>query len=254
MGNNTTKLTTKIAKTETDRVTIRGLDLVDEIIGKLSFVEMVYFLCSGERPSAAQARVLDACLVTLMEHGWTPSSIVTRLMIDSVPEESQVAIASGLLSLGSVFAGTSEGCAKLLELAVQSGKPLQPHFAEVVSAHRSIGQTIPGFGHPQHKPDDPRSGKLLDIARAAGFDGAYVAALRELGRAVDAAAGKHITINATGVIGALLLEIGLSTGVMRGLAVVSRSAGLIGHVVEERETHSARHIWRLAEEHVPYKP
>jgi citrate synthase len=74
-----------------------------------------------------------------------------------------------------------------------------------------------------------------------------------LGHTVDAAAGKHVTINATGAIGALLLEIGLAPGVMRGLAVVSRSGGLIGHIVEERETHAARHIWQLAEENIPYE-
>lgn len=254
MTESAVNMTTRIAKTEAVGVTIRGLDLVRDIIGEMGFVEMVYFLCSGRRPEAGQTRVLDACLVTLMEHGWTPSSIIARLMIDSVPDESQVAIASGLLSLGSVFAGTSEDCAKLLEAAVEGGQPLDGYFAAVVSAHRSAKRPVPGFGHPQHRPDDPRTGRLLEIGREAGFHGVYVEALLALGRAVDAAAGRHVTINATGAIGALLLEIGLSTGVMRGLAVVSRSAGLVGHVVEERDTHAARHIWHLAETSIAYEP
>jgi citrate synthase len=247
-------ITTKIAKTEAHAVTIRGLDLVQDIIGQCSFVEMVYFLSSGTKPNPQQIRVLDACLVTLMEHGWTPSSIVARLMIDSVPDESQVAMASGLLALGSVFAGTSEACAKILEAAVAAPEPIDDYFTGLVARYRAEKRLIPGFGHPQHKPDDPRTGKLLSVGQEAGFDGRYVHALRRLAVAVDAAAGKHITINATGAIAALLLEIGLSPGIMRGLAVVSRAAGLIGHLVEEKQTHAARHIWHLAETGIPYEP
>jgi citrate synthase len=244
---------TRIAKTEAGGVTIRGLDLVDEIIGELNFTQMLYFLCAGKMPLANQTRVLDACLVTLMEHGWTPSSLIARLMIDSVPEESQVAIASGLLALGSVFAGTSEGCAQILKEGLERGGDLDDYCAEVVRTHRETKKPLPGFGHPQHRPDDPRSAKLLAVGKASSLEGHHIDLLLRLGRAVDAAAGKHITINATGVIGALLLEIGLEPGVMRGLSVVSRSGGLIGHIVEERSSHSARHIWHLAEENIPYE-
>lgn len=254
MEDNGKSVSTRIAHTTAAGVTIRGLDLVDDIIGTMSFVEMVYFLCSGRKPSVEAVRVLDACLVTLMEHGWTPSSIISRFMIDSVPDEPQVAIASGLLALGNVFAGTSESCAKLLATAVYSGEPLDQHFGRVVQAHRNSKTPVPGFGHPQHKPDDPRTERLLEVGRKNGFSGNYVNALRKLAHAVDAAAGRHITINATGAIAALLLEIGLSAGVMRGLAVISRSAGLVGHIVEERETHASRHMWHLTEENIRYEP
>ncbi len=254
MNENQRNVSTRIAHTTPAGVTIRGLDLVDHIIGKMSFVEMVYFLCSGRKPTPEAARVLDACLVSLMEHGWTPSSIISRFMIDSVPDEPQVAIATGLLALGNVFAGTSENCAKILEQAVRSGEPLDSTFSRVVQAHRASKIPVPGFGHPQHKPDDPRTERLLEVGRENGFSGPYVDALRKLAQAIDAAAGRHVTINATGAIAALLLEIGLSTGVMRGLAVVSRSAGLVGHIVEERENHASRKIWHLTEENIRYEP
>lgn len=245
-------VTTAIAAANREGVTIRGLDLVDDIIGKLTFTEMTYFLCAGNLPNAAQTRVLDACLVTLMEHGWTPSSIIARMMADSVPEDSQVAIAAGLLSLGPIFAGTAEDCARLLKLGVEA--PDQDMFcADTVRDLRSRRAPIPGFGHPLHKPDDPRTPRLLEVAKEAGVDGAYVELLMRLGRAVDDEFGKHITINATGAIGALLLEIGLEPGVMRGLAVVSRASGLIGHVVEEHRTHAARAIWSFAEHEIPYE-
>ncbi|HVR90590.1 MAG TPA: citryl-CoA lyase [Novosphingobium sp.] len=244
-------VTTAIAAANPDGITVRGLDLVDDIIGKLGFTEMTYFLCAGVLPTPAQTRVLDACLVTLMEHGWTPSSIIARVMADSVPEDSQVAIAAGLLSLGSIYAGTSESCAKLLKAGADA-PDLDAFCAETVRELRSRRAAIPGFGHPLHKPDDPRTPRLLAVAKEAGVAGKYVDLLVRLGRAVDASFGKHITINATGAIGALLLEIGLEPGVMRGLAVVSRASGLIGHVVEEHRTHAARALWAFAEHEIPY--
>ena len=248
-----TAFKTKIATADATSITVRGLDLVSDIIGEMSFTELQYFLCTSRRPTAQQVKVLDACLVTLMEHGWTPSSIIARMMIDSVPEESQVAIASGLLAMGSVFAGTAEGCAKILQEGIAAGGDLDAYCDKVVAEHRQARKPLAGFGHPLHKPDDPRSIKLFAVGRAAGLEGKYLDLLERLGKSMDKAAGKHISINATGVLGALLLEIGLEPGVMRGLAVVSRAGGLIGHITEERETHTARHIWHLAEEHIPYE-
>jgi citrate synthase len=244
---------TRIAKTEQHGVTVRGLDLVDDIIGEMTYTQMLYFLCTGRQPDERQVRILDACLVTLMEHGWTPSSLISRMMIDSVPDEAQVAIASGLLALGPVFAGTSEGCAMILRDGVEQGGDLDAYCAEVVRAHRMLRKPIPGFGHPEHKPDDPRSIKLFAVARKVGVDGKYLDLLQRLGKAVDAAAGKHITINATGAIGALLLEIGLPPSVMRGISVASRAGGLIGHIEEERSNHTARYIWHLADQNIPYQ-
>ncbi|MEG3126123.1 citryl-CoA lyase [Sphingomonas sp. GB1N7] len=248
----TSGITTAIAAARAEGVTIRGLDLVDDIIGRLGFTEMTYFLCAGVLPTPAQTRVLDACLVTLMEHGWTPSSIIARVMADSVPEDSQVAIAAGLLSLGPIYAGTSEACAKLLQKGVDSPDP-DLFCIETVRELRGRRASVPGFGHPLHKPDDPRTARLLAVAEEVGVSGRYVDLLQRLGRAVDATFGKHITINATGAIGALLLEIGLEPGVMRGLAVVSRASGLIGHVVEEHRTHAARALWSYAEHEMPYE-
>lgn len=248
----TSGVTTRIASARPEGVTIRGLDLVDDIIGKLGFTEMTYFLCAGVLPTPPQTRVLDACLVTLMEHGWTPSSIIARVMADSVPGDSQIAIAAGLLSLGPIYAGTSEACATLLRAAVAAPDP-DLFCAETIRELRSRRAPVPGFGHPLHKPDDPRTARLLAIARETGVAGRHVEMLERLGRSVDLHFGRHITINATGAIAALLLEIGLEPGVMRGLAVVSRASGLIGHIVEEHRTHAARAIWSFAEHEIPYE-
>lgn len=247
------ELHTRIATSDTSSITIRGKDLVTELIGEHGFTETLYFLICDRFPTAAEAKVLDACLVTLMEHGFTPSSLITRLMIDSVPDEIQVAMASGLMAIGGVFAGTMEGCARILIQAAEREGDLDAFCREVVQAHRASKTPLPGFGHPFHKPDDPRTPRLFAVAERAGVSGRYIRLLKTLGQHVDQSFGKHLTINATGAIAALLLEIGIPASVMRGIAVVSRSGGLIGHIQEERDTRSARAIWKLAEDNIPYR-
>jgi citrate synthase len=248
-----TDMKTHIGHSTPDRVVVRGHDLSRDLIGKRDFVEMLYFLSLKRFPNPAQLRVLNACLVTLMEHGWTPSSIIARMTADSVPEEMQVAMASGVLVMGSVFAGTTEGCARILETGLKRGGDRDAYCRDVVEEHRATKKPVPGFGHPVHKPIDPRVVTLLAMADELKLDGGYVPLLKQLSAEVDRQAGKHVTLNATGAMAALLLEIGFPPDIMRGLSVVARAAGLIGHIVEERETHSARKIWNLAEEHIPYE-
>jgi citrate synthase len=244
---------THIAKSDATSITIRGENLVEDLIGKKTFSEMIYFLIRGHHATAAETRVLDACLVTLMEHGFTPSALVTRVVTDAVPNQVQVAMAAGLLTIGEVFVGTMEGCAALLAQGI--GSPDTEVFcAQVAREHLAARKPIPGFGHPFHKPDDPRSPRLFRVAREAGIAEPYINLLEELSRAVDREAGRHLTINATGAIAALLLGIGISPDIMRAVAVISRCGGLAGHILEERATGSARVIWSLTERNIPYEP
>ena len=243
--------TTKISHHTTDAIYVRGASLVDDLIGKLTFTEMMYFQLLGARPTPAQAKILDAVLVTLMEHGLTPSAIATRLIYDSCPEAVQAAVAAGLLGVGSTFIGTMEGCAANLEEIISSEN--QANTAKTIAQRfRAAKRPIPGFGHPHHRPDDPRSPRLLAIAEEAGVPGRHIRALRLLAAEVDAAWGRHLTINATGAIAALLGEIGVPREVARGIAVVSRAAGLVGHIREEQTDPSARHIWDVVVQNVPY--
>lgn len=246
-------ISTTIATSDATSVTVRGQDLVGDLIGKRSFTEMTYFLSCGRFPSPGETRVLDACLVTLMEHGFTPSSIITRLMIDSVPEEIQVAMAGGLLAIGSVFAGTMEGCARLILQAAEREGDLDAFCREAVADHKARKAALPGFGHPIHRPDDPRTPALFAVAAEAGMEGRFIRLLQRIGEEVDRITRRHLTINATGAIGALLLEIGMSPDVMRGVAVISRAGGLVGHVEEERRTRSARKIWTDTQANFPYE-
>ena len=245
------KPTTRIARHTTDAIYVRGASLVDDLIGKLTFTEMMYFQLLGERPTPAQTRILDAVLVTLMEHGLTPSAIASRLIYDSCPEAIQAAVAAGLLGVGSTFIGTMEGCAANLDEIISSENQLST-AKTIAQGFRSAKRPIPGFGHPHHKPDDPRSPRLLAIAEEAGVPGRHIRALRLLAVEVDAAWGRHLTINATGAIAALLAEIGVPAQIARGIAVVSRAAGLVGHIREEQLDPSARHMWEVVADAVPY--
>jgi citrate synthase len=145
-----------------------------------------------------------------------------------------------------------EGCAALLAQGVNEADP-DAWCRRVVVEHRQRKEAVPGFGHKLHRPDDPRTPPLLRVARENGLDGRYVQLLQKLSTIIDETAGRHVTINATGALAALLLEIGIPPEIVRAIAVVSRSAGLVGHILEEQETDSARHLVKLARETIPYQ-
>lgn len=244
--------TTSIALSTKDDVFIRDKSLCHQLIGGLTFTEMLFFGILGEVPSKAETRVLDACLVTLMEHGLTPSALATRLIYSSAPEAMQAAVAAGLSGVGSVFVGTTEACGALIERLLQAETSLDDEALAVAREHREAGLPLPGFGHPQHKPDDPRSKRLLDLAEHEGVAGEHVRAVRALSAAIDNVYGKHITLNATGAIAALLGDCRVPVAIMRGFALIARSAGLVAHVREEQQKPAMRAIWEAAERAVPY--
>jgi citrate synthase len=244
--------TTAICHSTTDAIYVRGANLVDDLIGQLSFTEMILFQLLGERPTRTQTVLLDAVLVTLMEHGLTPSVIAARLIYDSAPEALQSAVAAGVLGVGSTFIGTMEGCSALIEEMLAAPEGVQARAAQIADRHRAQRRPMHGFGHPHHKPDDPRSPRLFALAQREGVAGRHIAALQALSKEVDRAWGRHLTINATGAIAALLGEIGIPQPIMRGIAVISRAAGLVGHILEERRQPAARFIWETVEDAIAY--
>lgn len=239
---------TRIATSTATSITIRGEDLCQALIGNVSFTEMMWLVIFGTRPTPAQVAIADACMVTLMEHGLTPSAITTRLIYGSSPEAMQGAVAAGLLGVGSRFVGTVEGCAALLARLTAAVDP-------AAEAERVVAEVspIPGFGHDLHVPDDPRPAALFAVARAHGVAGAHVAALELLAAALDRKKQKHITINATGAIAAVLADAGVPAEIMRGFALVARCGGLIGHIHEEQRDPSMRVLWHAGENSVPYR-
>lgn len=243
---------TSIATETADDVLVRGKGLCRELIGKLTFTEMIFFQILARLPTPAETAVVDGCLVSLMEHGLTPSALATRLVYSSAPEALQGAVAAGLMGVGSLFAGTMEGCAALLERMLAAADGPEVAARRIAEEHRAAGTPIPGFGHPTHKPDDPRSIRLFELARAQGVAGRHLAAVHTLSRVIDETYGKHITINATGAIAAVLGDCGVPAEIMRGFAVITRCAGLVGHVHEEQRKPAMRVIWEAGSRAVPY--
>ncbi|MGH8784993.1 MAG: citryl-CoA lyase [Cupriavidus necator] len=222
-------------------------DLVEDLIGKASFVDVFMKQTFGQRPSPAERAVVDAVLITLMEHGMTPSVIAARMVYSSSPENLQAGVAAGLLAVASRFVGTMEPAAELLQQIVAAGDGGPALARRIAQDYRSRREALPGFGHHLHRPDDPRAIALLDLARRVGTHGRHCEALETLAAEVDAAAGRHITINATGAVAALLGDIGVAPALMRGFAVLSRAAGLVAHIAEEQREPSGRFIWDLVD-------
>lgn len=244
--------TTSLATSTAEDVFIRDQSLCHELIGKLSFTEMAFFLVLGRKPTESQRAVVDACLVTLMEHGLTPSAITTRLTYTSAPEAMQAAVAAGLMGVGSLFAGTMEGSALLLDRIVAAGEASEAEAETIAREHREARLPLPGFGHPLHKPDDPRALRLLELVDEHRLTGDHTRALRALSRAVDRVYAKHITINATGAIAAALGDCGVPQRIMRGFALISRCAGLVAHIHEEQEKPALRALWEAGERAILY--
>lgn len=233
-----TEPTTRIGSptSDTERFRMRGKNVLTEVLGKKSFSETFFFIVTGREPGAGEVRIFDSCLVVLMDHGITPMALVARMVEDAVPTDIQVPVAAGILMVGNRFAGTMAGCGQILQDCKAAGGDSRAWLADKVAAERAQKRFIPGFGHPYYKPDDPRAARLFEIAQENGASGEYIALVKMLGEEVDKAAGRHLTLNVTAALGAILSEIGFPVEVMRACSVVGRAAGLVAHVLEEKSS------------------
>lgn len=241
-----------------DRIVVRGQDLCEDLLGKIDLGGMAFLEITGRRPNAREAELFNALLVTLVEHGMTPQAIATRLIHMAAPEALQGAVAAGLLGVGSVFAGGAEQVARFLQDALQDtalkdkpgGGDLAAMADAIVDDHARRKVPVPGIGHPTHKDGDPRTPVLFAIAERNGFRGRYVALMEEVGRAAQRRLGRALPINVTGAMGALLSELGFPWRLCRGVAVIGRAIGLVGHLSEEMRNPVAREIWERTEHEV----
>src|SRR5437879_10440494 len=160
-----------LAWSSADRIVVRGKDLPGEILGKLNLGDMAFLELTGRTPGPRESKLFNAMVVTLVEHGLTPSALAARLTYLGAPEAMQAAVAAGLCGLGSVFVGSTEACATLLAEAVARGDGATTIVAD--------NKRIPGLGHTLHKPVDPRTVRPLDIARETGYDGKHCRLIEE---------------------------------------------------------------------------
>ena len=242
---------TDIGWSDASSITLFGHDFPTQILGHLNLGDMGFLELTGRLPTANESKMFNAMVVTLVEHGITPSSLVARLTYLGAPESMQAAVAAGLSGLGTVFVGSIEGAAKMLYEAMPKADmaaDLSALAKDVATKFSAAKRIVPGIGHPFHKPVDPRAPRLYELARENGFDGPYLKLMTAVAQQAEALSGKVLPVNATGAIGALCCEMGFDWKICRGLGVMARAVGLVGHILEESRRPMAEEIWHMVEE------
>jgi citrate synthase len=239
-----------------DRVEVRGRDLVRDLMGRLSFTEYFHLLLTGREPTDEQRFFLDVLLVSIAEHGLMPSNVAARMTLAADPGSLHGAVAAGILGAGPVVLGTSEECARLLGEAqerVAAGETPEAVAGAVARELHAGGERVPGFGHPVHRPVDPRAERILELADARGVSGPHVLLARALRDAVAEAWGKPLPMNVSMPIAAVMLDLGYSQEDVKAVPILARTAGLLAHLAEERRQPLGFLLAAKAEEAVGYE-
>jgi citrate synthase len=226
-------------------------------MGRLGFTEYFHLLLTGREPSDDQRYFLDLLLVAIAEHGMMPTNVAARMTLAADPESLQGAVAAGILGCGPVILGTAESCARLLEAAQErvasGGEAPEAVAGDVAGELRAAGAKVPGFGHPVHRPLDPRAERILELADARGVSGAYVLLARRLRDAVAEAWGRPLVMNVSMPIAAVMLDLSFPSAAVKSVPILARTAGLLAHLAEERRRPLGLLMAARAEEAVEYE-
>jgi citrate synthase len=250
---------TSIGTSDPTTITLLGQDLARDLMGKVSFGELAYWLLTLHRPTPQQSRLFEAVLLGLADHGFTPTAIAARLTYLSAPDAIQGALAAGLLGGGSRFLGVTEDTGRFLaEVLADAGEPPSDDagwdaLAErAVTARKAAGRLVPGLGHPVHKQGDPRTPVIIRIARDEGLYGPHLALFEAVGRVHPRILGRTLPLNGAGVSGAALADLGLPLELLRGTVLLARCAGLLGHLAEEIRRPMADSIYMTVDRNAVY--
>jgi citrate synthase len=233
---------TSLGTSTADEIRLLGQDLTADLMGKVGFGELAFWLVAMRRPTPSETRVFEAVLVALADHGFTPTAIAARLTYLSAPDSLQGALAAGLLGGGSRFLGVTEDCGTYLhDVLQQQDGPLPTDdegwdalALQAVTGTRAAKRFVPGLGHPVHKVTDPRTPVLIGIAEEEGLRGPHLRLFEAIGRVHEQVLGRRLPLNGAGVCGAALADLGLPVELLRGFALLARAAGLLGQLAEER--------------------
>lgn len=246
-----------ISQAYPDRVEVRGRDLSGDLMGRLTFTELFHLLLTGREPTEDQRFFLDVLLVSIAEHGMMPTNVAARMTLAADPDSLQGAVAAGILGAGPVVLGTSHECAQLLHEAqvdVEDGEKLGAVVKLILLDYKLGEDKIPGFGHPVHRPLDPRAERILELADARGVSGPHVELARALHDAIAKERGKPLTMNVAMPIAAVMLDLGYSPEVVKAVPILARTAGLLAHLAEEQQRPLGFYLAGKAEEAVEYEP
>jgi len=247
---------THICRAYPDRVEVRGRDLCGDLMGRLTFTEYFHLLLTGNEPTDDQRAFLDLLLIAIAEHGMMPTNVAARMTLAADPGSLQGAVAAGILGCGPVILGTSDACARLLEelqAQVAAGGDPAAVAGEAASAIHASGGKAPGFGHPVHRPLDPRAERILELVDERGVSGPHVVLARELRDAVAREWGRPLTMNVSMPIAAVLLDLGFPSSAAKAIPLLARTAGLLAHLAEEQQEPVGFLMAGRAEESVAYE-
>ncbi len=230
---------TAITHIEPNQVRVRGY-AIGELMGRVGFGSAVYLILRGELPDEKTGRLMEAILVSSIDHGATPPSVMAARTTASSGAGLGPAVAAGILTISRYHGGAIQQCALQLGEVVKRGGGsgagvgggLDRAAVEMVGRLKADHLRMAGFGHRIHT-DDPRTKRLFALAVEAGADGSYMAAARAVQRAF-AAEGRELPINVDGAIAAVLADLGFQPEVMNGLFMIARLPGLVAHAVEEQ--------------------
>ncbi|KKR57862.1 MAG: Citrate synthase [Candidatus Curtissbacteria bacterium GW2011_GWA1_40_47] len=220
---------------------VYGYDLT-KLAGNTSFAKAIYLILKGQMPDKASEKMFEAMLTIAIDHGVEPPSVVAARNVSSGGSPIQAAVAAGVLALGEFHGGA-------IEKAMENFKKYQGVGVKImVDDFNKNGERISGFGHRLYA-DDPRTQRLLEIAKELGFFGKYVKFALEV-EAEISKESKKLPLNIDGCFSVLLLEMGFNPKVANGIFIIARTPGLVAHVVEE--TLREKPARRLTENDVEY--
>jgi citrate synthase len=251
------KIVTGIGKAELHRILVRGYDLNKELVGKITFTDMTSLMLRGRLPTPNEAKMLDALLVILVEHGMVSHVIAARLVYHCAPEAIQAAVAAALCGAGSVHLGSSEWSAKMLTEALPNGsenREFQQIATNIFDDYSTRKQRIPGIGHRTHAEGDPRAETLFGIAKENGIYGSYCELLQKLSEVASQRRKRLIPVNVTGAIAAIALDMGFPWQITKAFALIGRTLGVMGHIAEEIRNPMARQIDAAIKQAIVYEP
>ncbi len=240
------KIVTGIGKAELNRILVRGYDLNKELVGKITFTEMTSLILRGRLPTPDEARMLDALLIILVEHGMISHVVAARLIYHCAPEAIQAAVAAALC-----------GAAKMLTEAMPPDAE-NPDFAAIAASimddYSKRKQRIPGIGHRTHAEGDPRADALFAIARETGVYGQYCELIQALSKLATERRKRLIPVNVTGAIAAIALDMGYPWQITKAFALIGRTLGVMGHIAEEIQKPMAPQIDAAIKQALVYEP
>ncbi len=227
-----------ICTSNPETIIVRGHDLVKDLVGSISFTDYTWLLVAGSLPDEKQRRMLDATLVAIAEHGLVPSVQAARMTLAASPEAVQGAVAAGLLGCGSVILGASESAGAFFRDVRQeseaNGGSTEAAAEKLLRRYREDKKPVPGYGHPLHKGHDPRAERLLEIARDLGLAGIHCEIAKTVEKLIPDIIGKSLVMNVSSAIPCVLLDAGYPLLALKGVPLLARTAGLIGHLLEEQ--------------------